>query len=236
MKTLALLALLAVSAAPRPFRTAEPGYAFRFPGTTARTPPSPRSGGTSPATSRAPAARSATATSSPSSGRRLPAGDWRGSPAWRSDQIHLAHAALTDVGGGLFLFDERLGREGIPAAAARDRLDLRNGAWTASMDPAGAIRLHFTVRAWSLDLELSAQGPPVVFGEEGRVRKGDDPACSSHYLTFPRLGTRGTLVRPPHGDPPGPLLDGPRVRLGPARTGTRWAGTGRGSSSGTAAA
>jgi len=55
------------------------------------------------------------------------------------------------------------------------------------------IRLAFTVGAAGLQLELDAQGPPVIFGEEGRVRKGDDPSAASHYVTFPRMATTGTL-------------------------------------------
>jgi predicted secreted hydrolase len=122
----------------------------------------------------------------------LPAGDYRGSDAWRTDQIHMAHAALTDVRGGVFTFDERLNREGIPASAATGRLDLRNASWKARMDGA-TIRLAFSVRDADLELELDAAAPPVVFGENGVVRKGDDPAAASHYVTFPRLATRGRI-------------------------------------------
>jgi len=125
----------------------------------------------------------------------LPAGAWRGTEAWRTDQIHLAHAALTDVAKGTFRFDERLNREGIPASAAAGRLDLRNASWTARMEGT-AIRLAFSVGDADLELDLEAPGPPVVFGENGIVRKGDDPAAASHYVTFPRLATRGRLKGP----------------------------------------
>ena len=125
----------------------------------------------------------------------LPAGSYRGSPAWRTDQIHMAHAALTDAGRGTFRFDERLNREGIPASAATGRLDLRNASWTARMEGT-TIRLAFSVGDADLELELAAPGPPVIFGEGGIVRKGDDPDAASHYVTFPRLATRGRLRGP----------------------------------------
>ncbi len=190
MKPLALV--LAALMAASPFRTAQPGYGFRFPADHG--------------------AHRDFATEWwyftghlwDSAGHRfgyqltffreaLPAQGYRGSTAWRSDQIHLAHAALTDVDRNAFQVEERLNREGIPAAAATGRLDLRNGAWTARMDPAGAVHLAFTVGGTDLDLDLTAPGPPVVFGEDGRVRKGDAPDAASHYITFPRMETRGTF-------------------------------------------
>jgi predicted secreted hydrolase len=124
----------------------------------------------------------------------LAAGDYRGSAAWRSDAIHLAHAAVTYLGEGRFRFETRLNRQGLPAAAAVGRLDLRNAAWTARMAGPGRIHLAFTVGAADLELDLASQQPPVVFGEDGIVRKGADPACASHYVSFPRLATTGTFA------------------------------------------
>lgn len=126
--------------------------------------------------------------------KALPAGTWKGSPAWRTDQIHLAHAALTDVSAGRFTTEERLNRQGLPAAAAEGRLDLRNASWTAA-GSGSRIRLSFSVQDASLELDLEAATPPVIFGENGVSRKGADPAAASHYVTLPRLATTGTLRR-----------------------------------------
>ena len=186
--------LLAALLALAPFRTAQPGYAFLFP----------RDHGAHPAF----------ATEwwyftghlwSADGARRygyqltffregLAAESWRGSPAWRSDQIHLAHAALTDVAAGTFAFDQRLNREGLPAAAAEGRLDLRNAGWSAKMAAHGGVHLTFTVGAADLELDLDPAGPPVVFGQDGIVRKGDAAGAASHYVTFPRLATHGRLT------------------------------------------
>jgi len=125
----------------------------------------------------------------------LPAGAWAGSPAWRSDQILLAHAALTEVATGRFQSEERLNRAGLPATAGTGGLDLRNAGWSARMAPGGGIHLAFTVGAADLELDL-APGPLVVFGQDGVTRKGADPAAASHYLSFPRLASRGRLRGP----------------------------------------
>ena len=122
-------------------------------------------------------------------------GAWTGSAAWRSDQIHLAHAALTDVARDRFQSSERLNREGLPAAAGTAGLDLRNGGWTARMAPGGAIHLAFSVAGAALELDLTPATAPVLFGEAGVTRKGADPAAASHYLSFPRLASRGRLRR-----------------------------------------
>jgi predicted secreted hydrolase len=128
--------------------------------------------------------------------KALPAQGWSGSPAWRCDQFLLAHAALTDVGAGRFAMEERLGREGLPAAAAAGDLDLRDASWSARRAPGGRIHLSFSVGLAALDLDLDPATPPVVFGENGVVRKGADPAAASHYLGFPRLASAGTLRLP----------------------------------------
>jgi predicted secreted hydrolase len=117
---------------------------------------------------------------------------WKGSEHWRSDQLYLAHAALTDVAGRRFSFDERLNRGGLLAGATEGRLQVFNGAWTAQ-DDGRMHHLRFQVEGRSLALDLRPLSPPVIFGEAGVSRKGDDPASASHYVSFPRLAASGEL-------------------------------------------
>ncbi|HJV90491.1 MAG TPA: lipocalin-like domain-containing protein [Holophagaceae bacterium] len=123
-----------------------------------------------------------------------PAAAWKGSEAWRSDQIHLAHAALTDIGAGTFQTEERLDRGGVMAGAAASGIQVFHGSWSATEG-----HLRFQVRGRSLELSVKALTPPVVFGEDGVSRKGEDPTAASHYVTFPRLQVAGQL-RGPHGE------------------------------------
>ncbi len=120
-----------------------------------------------------------------------PPAAWKGSAAWRSDQIHLAHAALTDISAGRFHTEERLDRGGLMAGAAEGTASVFQGSWSADLQ-----RLQFQVRGRRLDLRLEALTPPVVFGEGGVSRKGADPTAASHYVTFPRLRATGTLQAP----------------------------------------
>lgn len=185
--------------------------------------------------------------------RGLAPGPWNGSPAWRTDQFLLAHAALTRITEGRFQFEERFGRLGLPAGAAAGALDLRVGGWTARMD-GGTIHLSCSVGGDDLSLDLGgrlrppesldsggrlrppevlsldsgAATPPVVFGEDGVVRKGADPAAASHYVTFPRLASSGWLRGPGGAEE----LRGwswmdhefSSAQLAPDQTGWDWAG------------
>lgn len=190
-----LLLPLLLAAAPAPFRTAQPGYVFQFP----------RDHGAHPGFSTewwyftghlwSADGRQRYGYQLTFFRKGLPARAWTGSPAWRTDQIHLAHAALTDVTEGSFRTEERLNREGIPAGAAAGALELRNAGWTARMGGGGRIHLDFSVGDASLELDLDPATPPVVFGEAGVTRKGADPAAASHYLSFPRLASTGLLRR-----------------------------------------
>ena len=47
---------------------------------------------------------------------------------------------------------------------------------------------------FSLDLTVTPEQPPVVHGERGVSRKGPAPPQASHYYSFPRLATTGTLT------------------------------------------
>ena len=109
--------------------------------------------------------------------------------------IFLAHMALLDVKSGRFIHQERLNREGWDASAAIGSLDVKCGPWSLRMDEAGTMKVIGSVRAEaSFALELKPAKPLVIFGENGVSRKGAAPTAASHYLTFPRLETRGVLT------------------------------------------
>jgi predicted secreted hydrolase len=110
-------------------------------------------------------------------------------------QLHLAHTALLDAATGKFTHQERLNREGWDASSSTTGLDVCNGNWTLKQDTK-TQRLHLaaTVHADTLlTLKLEPAKPLVVFGENGVSRKGVTQSAASHYLTFPRLKTTGSL-------------------------------------------
>ena len=111
-------------------------------------------------------------------------------------QIYLAHMALLDVQTGRFLHQERLNREGWDASSSADSLDVKCGPCSLRLAERETMHLTGSIRGEALfQLELTPRKPLVIFGENGVSRKGADPGAASHYLTFPRIETRGTLTR-----------------------------------------
>ena len=124
------------------------------------------------------------------------------SAAFGNHQLYLAHMALTEIAAGQFHYQERLNRDGWNAFASTNTTDVRNGNWSLRLLPekSGApvgnvFELHGTIGAnIAFALNLTPKTPLVIFGTNGVSRKAADPTASSHYLTFPRLATAGTLT------------------------------------------
>jgi predicted secreted hydrolase len=120
---------------------------------------------------------------------------------WDLKDVWMAHLALTDIEGRQFLHTERFNRTG-PGIAGADQNQARvwNGNWQAqwTFDPARADGVTQTLRAvadrFSLDLTLKAVKPPVIHGENGVSQKAEGAGKASHYISFTRLATTGTIV------------------------------------------
>jgi predicted secreted hydrolase len=109
--------------------------------------------------------------------------------------LHLAHAALLDAQTGRFLHEERLNRAGWDASSSATTLAVQNGNWSLKLDEATQhLQIAATVKNEALlQLELEPVKPLVIFGKDGISRKGASASAASHYLTWPRLKTTGTV-------------------------------------------
>lgn len=113
--------------------------------------------------------------------------------SWSLRDVYLAHFALTDTRNRSFHFYERASREGPGLASFKTgSMDVRVLDWSASMD-GGVIKLRASEEDILLDLHLRPSKGPVLHGEAGLSRKGAAPGHASHYYSFTRLETRGTL-------------------------------------------
>jgi predicted secreted hydrolase len=114
---------------------------------------------------------------------------------WRTEQIFLAHAALTDITGRKHVFAEDISRGavGLAGAERRDngvRVFLNN--WETTIEP-HVHRLVMQGDAFGFALDLSPVKKPVAHGDQGYSRKGTSPSRASCYYSFTRLATSGTL-------------------------------------------
>lgn len=114
---------------------------------------------------------------------------------WRTDQIYLAHAAVTDFTQGHHLQAERIARPVHGMAGA-----LKNGStWTFKIHNWQAViagdrhELKADTDAFAFDLTLASEKPIVLHGDEGYSRKGTAPEQASCYASFTRLSVGGTV-------------------------------------------
>jgi predicted secreted hydrolase len=129
--------------------------------------------------------------------------------AWRTSQLYLAHAALTDIGGKRFHHAETLARGALGMASVRREssatvVSVRN--WTTRIQSAGHS-LEAVAPDFSFELSLAPMKPPVLHGDDGYSLKGESAERASCYYSLTRLETHGAIV-----------LDGSRIQV----TGESW--------------
>jgi predicted secreted hydrolase len=119
--------------------------------------------------------------------------------AWRTGQIYLAHAALSDLDGKHHYYDQCLGRGVLGIAGEsrdQDAVRIFVEKWSARIGPK-TIHLIATSGKFSFNLDLTPVKPVVMEGKGGYSRKGSSPESASCYYSLTRLKTKGrvTLLR-----------------------------------------
>jgi len=115
---------------------------------------------------------------------------------WAVTQLYLAHFAVSDLSKGRFHFSEKISRAGLgKAGAARDRLHVWIDRWSAESPSAapGTQTLQAADGDIAIQLTVSPRKPLVVHGTGGISHKGSARGQASHYYSFTRLATTGTL-------------------------------------------
>ncbi len=117
-----------------------------------------------------------------------------GNPSrWAIGQIYFAHMTVSDLEGGDFHFFERINRPGLGLAGAdSDRLNVWNEDWSLTQKgPAQSLKA--LENGTGIDLILVPQKPLVINGENGVSQKGEGAGNASHYFSFTRMTTTGTV-------------------------------------------
>jgi predicted secreted hydrolase len=120
----------------------------------------------------------------------------RGS-AWASDQVYLAHFALTDTAAGRFRAWSRASRAALGLAGARAepfRVWVEDWSVSGAGSMAFPMRLEARADDVTVSLALDSAKPPVLHGDRGLSRKGPDLGNASFYYSLTRMPARG-LVR-----------------------------------------
>ncbi|MFQ5487510.1 MAG: lipocalin-like domain-containing protein [Gammaproteobacteria bacterium] len=114
--------------------------------------------------------------------------------AWATNQLYMAHFAISDRQQQRFHFFERFARGAAGLAGAQSRpLRIWLEDWRIAGDENGWT-LQASEGEFAIDLRLTPAKPIVLQGEQGLSRKSDLPGHASYYYSQPRLTTSGTLT------------------------------------------
>lgn len=116
--------------------------------------------------------------------------------AWGTNQVYMAHMAITDVARGEFYHFERFSRGGADlAGASGDPFRVFVDDWAARGLNADASQIELVAQqdGVGLRLRLDSQKPPALQGEQGYSRKGQAVGNASYYYSFTRLVASGTI-------------------------------------------
>lgn len=112
---------------------------------------------------------------------------------WNLRDLYLAHLALSDLDGSHFYHTERLNRAGPGLAGASVNLQrVWNGNWRVQWTN-GQQDLQAITSDFVLNLIMTSRKPPVIHGKDGISQKGSGAGNASHYISFTRLLTSGTI-------------------------------------------
>jgi predicted secreted hydrolase len=120
---------------------------------------------------------------------------------WNSNQIYMAHFAVTDIDGNKFYYDEKFSREGNNLAGAElnpFKVWLEDWQIIQTEDRAAFDLPVMSIKAKSenvgINFKLEAVKPFVLQGDEGLSQKGKQPGNASYYYSYTRLKTEGKII------------------------------------------
>jgi predicted secreted hydrolase len=117
--------------------------------------------------------------------------------SWRSNQVYIAHFAVTDAGREHFYTAERYSRGALGlAGASADPFRVWIDDWEIAMEEPGQPeqwRLRASDAEFALDVALTAAKPPVLNGIDGLSQKSAEPGNASYYYSITRWQTEGSL-------------------------------------------
>lgn len=122
----------------------------------------------------------------------------RGESRWYAYQLYPAHFAITDATTHRFVYYETLARDALGQGFASEHaLRVRANGWTltGTSQQRPVMHLHAFRGRDALDLIVQSRKPPAINGVGGVSRKGPCASCASHYYSFTRLATSGTIMR-----------------------------------------
>jgi len=112
---------------------------------------------------------------------------------WKVDHIYFAHMTVSDIENKKFYFFERINRKGIQNAGAdSDSFLIWNSDWKLTANENTQI-LKAQENETGIELSLTPLKKRVFHGENGISKKGSGKGNASHYFSFTRMKTEGSV-------------------------------------------
>ena len=117
-----------------------------------------------------------------------------------SNQVYMAHFALTDGGRQEHESFERFSRgaAGLAGAQGEPLFEAWLEDWSATEVEPGVVRLQAATEGQqgpvAIDLTLRETRPPVLQGDRGLHQKGPEPGNASYYYSLPGLDSSGVVT------------------------------------------
>jgi predicted secreted hydrolase len=113
---------------------------------------------------------------------------------WAVRDLYMAHFAISDLEGKRFYSFERLNRAGVHWAGAEPTgYRVWNEGWEARLD--GDVHVvSASDGSCTIALRLTPEKLPVIHGKDGLSQKGASAGNASHYYSYTRLHTSGTIA------------------------------------------
>ncbi len=115
--------------------------------------------------------------------------------AWRTNQVWMAHAALSDLSRGEHRAYERFARQAVGLAGAQvSPVSVWLEDWRLQRDEqTGSWQLYLPTAGFDLTLQLVPASPVILQGDQGLSRKSSERGNASYYYSVPRLQASGQL-------------------------------------------
>jgi predicted secreted hydrolase len=115
--------------------------------------------------------------------------------SWQTNQVYVAHFAITDVGADQFHVAQRFSRGSTGLAGAiADPFRVWIDDWSITGDMSkNTWHLSADGEGLALQLELAALKKPVLNGDDGLSQKSAETGNASYYYSIPRMQSDGIL-------------------------------------------
>ena len=112
---------------------------------------------------------------------------------WKVDHIYFAHMTVSDIQNKKFHFFERINRKGIKnAGAAPARFMIWNSDWNLSAEE-NMQKIKALENDTGIELSLIPIKKRVFHGKNGISIKGSNKGNASHYFSYTRMKTEGSI-------------------------------------------